>query len=89
MVDTAADLMTDESVIYKVVGQEYASHKRVKHALGQYVKYTMDGEQVTTNRIEGFGQASSVSFTARTTASVGSTCTATSLRLSSSTTTAS
>lgn len=54
MVDTSANLMTDESVLYKVVGREYASHKRVKHALGQYVRYTMDGEQVTTNRIEGF-----------------------------------
>jgi transposase-like protein len=54
MVDPSADLMTDESVIYKTVGQEYASHKRVKHALGQYVKYTADGEQITTNRIEGF-----------------------------------
>jgi transposase-like protein len=54
MVDTSADLQTDESIIYKVVGQEYASHQRVKHAVGQYVKYTMDGEQVTTNRIEGF-----------------------------------
>ena len=54
MVDPSAALMTDESVIYKTVGQEYASHKRVKHALGQYVRYTMDGEQVTTNRIEGF-----------------------------------
>ncbi len=54
MVDTSANLMTDESTIYKVVGKEYASHQRVKHALGQYVKYTMDGEQVTTNRIEGF-----------------------------------
>jgi transposase-like protein len=54
MVDASAHLMTDESVIYKVVGQEYASHKRVKHALGQYVRYTTDGVQVTTNRIEGF-----------------------------------
>jgi transposase-like protein len=54
MVDTSADLMTDESIIYKVVGQEFASHQRVKHALGQYVKYTVEGEQVTTNRIEGF-----------------------------------
>lgn len=54
MVDTSADLMTDESIIYKVVGQEYASHRRVKHALGQYVRYTIDGEQITTNRIEGF-----------------------------------
>ena len=43
MVDTSADLTTDESVICKVVGREYASHRRVKHALGQYVKYTEFG----------------------------------------------
>lgn len=54
MVDPKANLMTDESVIYKTVGQEFASHKRVKHALGQYVKYERDGEVITTNRIEGF-----------------------------------
>lgn len=39
MVDEKANLRTDESVIYKTVGQEFASHKRVKHALGQYVRY--------------------------------------------------
>jgi transposase-like protein len=54
MVDTSAKLNTDESVVYKVVGQEFASHRRVKHHLGQYSRYTLDGEQVTTNRIEGF-----------------------------------
>ena len=54
MVDTSAHLMTDESITYKLVGYEYAQHQRVKHAVGQYVRYTMDGEQVTTNRIEGF-----------------------------------
>lgn len=54
MVDTSAHLMTDESTLYKTVGREYASHQRVKHALGQYVRYTKTGEQVTTNRIEGF-----------------------------------
>lgn len=54
MVDTSAHLMTDESKLYKVVGAEYASHQRVKHYLGQYTRYTLDGECVTTNRIEGF-----------------------------------
>lgn len=54
MVDKSAHLITDESGIYKVIGKEYASHQRLKHALGQYVKYTMDGECITTNRIEGF-----------------------------------
>jgi hypothetical protein len=54
MVDTSANLMTDESKIYRVVGEEYASHQRVKHRLGQYVRYAKNGDQVTTNRIEGF-----------------------------------
>jgi len=54
MVDPSAKLVTDESVIYKTVGKKFASHERVKHALGQYVRYTADGETITTNRIEGF-----------------------------------
>jgi transposase-like protein len=54
MVDTSAHLITDESVIYKTVGQEYESHERVKHAIGQYVRYSKSGKQITTNRIEGF-----------------------------------
>jgi transposase-like protein len=54
MVEPSAHLITDESVIYKTVGQEYASHERVKHALGQYVRYSKTGKQITTNRIEGF-----------------------------------
>ncbi len=54
LVEAKANLRTNESVIYKAVGQEFASHKRVKHALGQYVRYDEDGETVTTNRIEGF-----------------------------------
>lgn len=54
MVDTSAHLITDESKIYKTVGQEYESHERVKHAVGQYVRYTKSGKQITTNRIEGF-----------------------------------
>ena len=45
---------TEPGVLYKTVGLEYASHQRVKHALGQYVRYTADGQQITTNRIEGF-----------------------------------
>jgi transposase-like protein len=53
MVDPAATLNTDESVVYKTVGREYADHQKVKHAVGQYSRYTTDGEQVTTNRIEG------------------------------------
>ncbi len=54
MVSKNAQLHTDESIIYKVIGREYADHQRVKHAVGQYVRYTDDGETITTNRIEGF-----------------------------------
>jgi transposase-like protein len=54
MVDPAAHLNTDESKVYNIVGREFAGHDKVKHYLGQYSRYKMDGEQVTTNRIEGF-----------------------------------
>src|SRR5688572_1074175 len=54
MVDTAANLQTDQLQTYKAVGQEFASHERVRHNAGQYVRYTDEGIQVTTNRIEGF-----------------------------------
>lgn len=54
MVDKSAHLMTDHAVAYKAIGQEYASHERIRHNAGQYVRYTEDGECVTTNRIEGF-----------------------------------
>lgn len=54
MVDTTAHLHTDQSQGYKAVGREFAVHERVRHNAGQYVRYTTDGTQVTTNRIEGF-----------------------------------
>jgi transposase-like protein len=54
MVDEAAHLQTDQLPTYKGIGQRFASHERVRHNAGQYVRYTLDGTQVTTNRIEGF-----------------------------------
>lgn len=54
MVDTSADLVTDEAKGYVTVGREYASHQRVRHYIGEYVKYTAEGECITTNTIEGF-----------------------------------
>jgi transposase-like protein len=54
MVDPSAHLNTDQAQGYKPIGQNYASHERVRHNAGVYVRYTIDGEQVTTNRIEGF-----------------------------------
>jgi len=49
MVDTSADLMTDERRSYKPVGREYASHQTVHHRVGEYVR-----GNVYTNTIEGF-----------------------------------
>ncbi len=44
-------LHTDESVFYPVTGEEFASHRTVKHTAGEYVRY--DGETVIhTNTIE-------------------------------------
>ncbi len=54
MVDAAAHLQTDQLPTYKAIGEQFASHERVRHNAGQYVRYTTDGTQVTTNRIEGF-----------------------------------
>ncbi len=54
MVDENAHLQTDQNPVYKVIGESYASHERIRHNAGQYVRYTLDGTQVTTNRIEGF-----------------------------------
>lgn len=42
-------LLTDDSSIYKTIGQKFAAHQIVKHSLGQYVI-----GQVHTNTIEGF-----------------------------------
>jgi len=61
MVDTSADLITDEAKGYVTVGREYNNHLRVRHYIGEYVRYTTDGVQVTTNRIEGFWPVSSAS----------------------------
>ncbi len=54
MVDPSAHLNTDQAKAYKVVGEQFARHERIRDNVGQYVRYTDDGEQVTTNRIEGF-----------------------------------
>lgn len=49
MVDTSANLMTDERRSYKRIGREFASHQTVHHSSGEYAR-----GDVTTNRIEGF-----------------------------------
>jgi transposase-like protein len=54
MVDPKAHLQTDQLPTYKGIAPEFERHERVRHNAGQYVRYTTDDIQVTTNRIEGF-----------------------------------
>jgi transposase-like protein len=49
LVDTSANLMTDEKPSYKKIGRSYASHQTVHHKSGEYVRGV-----VSTNTIEGF-----------------------------------
>ncbi|MEE8502470.1 MAG: transposase, partial [Kiloniellales bacterium] len=44
-----SDLMTDEAMLYRSVGKEYNSHKRVTHSAREYVR-----GNIHTNTIEGF-----------------------------------
>lgn len=51
-VDTAAHLMTDGSTIYKGVGQEFAAHDAVSHAMGEYVRAGAAGPVAHVNTAE-------------------------------------
>lgn len=44
-----ANLMTDQSVIYKKPGKDYATHETVKHSRQEYAR-----GHVTTNTVEGY-----------------------------------
>jgi transposase-like protein len=44
-----ANLMTDQSVLYKASGKDYASHETVNHTRKEYAR-----GDVTTNTVEGF-----------------------------------
>ena len=48
-VDRKSNLMTDESNVYKGVGNEFASHQSVNHTFKEYARGA-----VTTNTVEGF-----------------------------------
>jgi ISXO2-like transposase domain len=49
-------LVTDESKPYTKVGAEFASHRRVTHSAGEYVR--KGDREIHTNTIEGFFSAS-------------------------------
>lgn len=48
-IDRKSALMTDEAIVYKTVGKEFASHDTVNHAAREYGR-----GNVTTNTVEGF-----------------------------------
>lgn len=48
--DPNSILMTDESMIYSAAGKDFAGHKRVNHAKGQYARKG----GITTNTVEGY-----------------------------------
>ncbi len=48
-IDKAANLMTDESQVYKKVSKSFASHERVNHGKKEYAR-----GNVTTNTVEGY-----------------------------------
>jgi transposase-like protein len=47
-----ARLMTDESIIYTMVGREFPAHGIVRHQAGEYV--SKENREMHTNTIEGF-----------------------------------
>ena len=50
-IDRKSDLHTDESRLYTVTGEEFASHRKVTHSAGEYVRY--DGDYaIHTNTVE-------------------------------------
>jgi len=50
--DLSAKLMTDESPVYRRIGEPFASHGRVNHSKWEYVSAT--NPDIHTNTIEGF-----------------------------------
>jgi ISXO2-like transposase domain len=44
--------MTDEAVMYRALGREFADHQTVTHGFGEYVR--RDDRDVHTNTVEGF-----------------------------------
>ncbi len=54
-IDETANLHTDESKLYKNVGQEFTSHETVNHSAEEYARTSEEtGARVTTNTVEGF-----------------------------------
>ena len=52
-IDGSADLMTDDSGLYRGMRKHFGSHHVVRHANGEYSK-RVGGKRVHTNTVEGF-----------------------------------
>lgn len=77
MVSPNANLQTDQAMAYKAIGKEFASHERVRHNGASTSATTTTACRSRRTGLRASGQASSGRSTGRTTASAGSTCTAT------------
>lgn len=53
-VDPESTLMTDELLLYRPLGQMFASHRTVHHGKKQYVKLEGDGTKTSTNEVEAY-----------------------------------
>ena len=47
-------VMTDSAQLYKFQLGSFASHDRVDHSIGEYVRYVQDGVTIHTNTVEGY-----------------------------------
>lgn len=47
-------LHTDGSSLYTLVGREFAEHEFVDHSQGEYVRYTPDGDFISSNACEAY-----------------------------------
>jgi transposase-like protein len=50
-IDPATNIMTDEASVYPALGKAFASHGRVNHSAGEYVR---DGGRTHTNTVESY-----------------------------------
>jgi transposase-like protein len=53
-VEPTAHVMTDENLVYKFLGKEYARHSTVNHQDREYSRQDPDGTVASTNTVEGF-----------------------------------
>jgi transposase-like protein len=53
-IDAGANLMTDDSTVYRWPKAHFDQHDRVKHIAGEYARHEPGKPTITTNTVEGF-----------------------------------